>query len=386
MISDARIPARARSSERFTRNATLAELAQRLEFQQERKLDVVAPAGAIRARGGVLVVQDADYEITPSGVSRTAGAFEPTDVCDQGIAEKLNIPGAYLRKLRSEFPDLYDANVNGWLVRDERRFLVRTLRGEGGRPGVARAFLSNGYKIIDNYDALSAVLDGVRDAGVAVQIAGCDLSDRKMYVRVTAPEIRAYAPTLLRDYRSPFNGRRGADNPTVFAGFIISNSETGCGALSIAPQLTVEVCDNGMTITKDVARAVHTGARLAEGTIEWSDDTQRKTLSVITAQARDAVRAFLTPSYVQREIRVIEQAAGAPVQDADQTITLVSQRLKYTEAQRKGILDHFIRGGSLTAGGVLHAVTSLAQTVEDPDEAHDLENSALRAMELAAAA
>lgn len=385
MISEVRTPARARSSERFTRNATLAELAQRLEFQQERKLDVVAPAGAIRAHGGVLVVQDADHEITASGVTRTAGAFGPTDVCDQGIAEKLNIPGAYLRKLRTEFPDLYDANLNGWLARDERRFLVRTLRGEDGHPGVARAFLSNGYKIIDNYDALSAVLDGVRDAGVAVRIAGCDLSDRKMYVRVTAPEIRAYAPTLLRDYRSPFNGRHGADNPTVFAGFIISNSETGCGALSITPQLTVEVCDNGVTITKDVARAVHTGARLAEGTIEWSDDTQRKTLSVITAQARDAVRAFLDPAYIQREIRAIEQAAGAPVQDADETITLVSQRLKYTDAQRKGILDHFIRGGSLTAGGVLHAVTSLAQTVEDPDEAHELENSALRAMELAAA-
>jgi hypothetical protein len=50
-----------------------------------------------------------------------------------------------------------------------------------------------------------------------------------------------------------------------------------------------------------------------------------------------------------------------------------------------GRLDHFIRGGAITAGGVLQAVTSYAQEVDDPDEALNLEESAVRAMELAAA-
>ena len=50
------------------------------------------------------------------------------------------------------------------------------------------------------------------------------------------------------------------------------------------------------------------------------------------------------------------------------------------------VFSHFIAGGDVTAGGVLHAVTSVAQTLPDADEAYDLEALGLRAMELAAAA
>jgi hypothetical protein len=48
-------------------------------------------------------------------------------------------------------------------------------------------------------------------------------------------------------------------------------------------------------------------------------------------------------------------------------------------------LSHFIKGGSLTAGGVMHAVTSVAQTLDDADVAHDLESRALKILQLAAA-
>ena len=34
--------------------------------------------------------------------------------------------------------------------------------------GVARALLSDSYKVIDNLDALMATLDGIRQAGVEV--------------------------------------------------------------------------------------------------------------------------------------------------------------------------------------------------------------------------
>jgi hypothetical protein len=385
MASAVLSPTRARSSERAVRNATLPDLAGRLERQQQRKVDVVAPASAIRAQGGLLVVDQAESRISAEGVTSVAGVYEPTGVCEGGIADKLGIPLAYLRRMRAEAPELYDANVNEWLGRDERRFLVRALSAQDGEAGQARAFLSNGYKIIDNMDVLTAVLDGVHQAGVGVEISSCDLSDRRMYVRLKAPQIRAHAPYLLRNYRSPYNGRSGAENPTVFAGLVISNSETGCGSLSFTPQLTIEVCDNGMTMTKDVVRSVHLGAKLDEGRVQWSDDTQRKTLAVYTAQARDTVRRFLDRDYVEAEIRQIEKSSGAPVADVEESIKSVFKTLKFTEEQRKGILDHFIRGGDISAGGVLHAVTSYAQSIEDPDDAHELGAQGIRAMELAAA-
>jgi hypothetical protein len=222
------------------RNATLPDLAALLRDQQAHKADIVAPARAIQAAGAQLVISDSAPVLGPDGVTMTAGTYLPTEVCDQGIADKLGIPAAYLRRLREQRPDLWDANVNGWLGGDDRRFLVRCLRGrEGG--GAARAFLSDGYKIIDSLDVLMAALEGIRGCGLPVQVDGCDLTDRRMYVRVVCEDVAVLAPALLAGYRSPFTGAAGADSPVVFAGFVLSNSETGCGAFTLTPRLVVQV-------------------------------------------------------------------------------------------------------------------------------------------------
>jgi len=71
-----------------------------------------------------------------------------------------------------------------------------------------------------------------------------------MYVRVVCEQVRVLAPAMLAGYRSPFTGAAGAENPVVFAGFVLTNSETGCGAFTLTPRLVVQVCRNGMTITR----------------------------------------------------------------------------------------------------------------------------------------
>ena len=123
----------------------------------------------MRAQDARLVVDGTEPVLGPDGVTSTAGSYAPTDICDQGIAGKLGIPSAYLRKMREQKPDLYDANVNGWLAGDDRRFLLRCLRGENGG-GAAWAFLSDGYKVIDNLDVLLAALDGVCHAGAGGRV------------------------------------------------------------------------------------------------------------------------------------------------------------------------------------------------------------------------
>ena len=128
---------------------------------------------------------------------------------------------------------LLDHNVNEWLARqDDRRYLVRGLVGDYGT-GLLRALLSGNYEIADNLDVLLAMLDGLKETGVNAVPTQCDLSARRMYVTVTSPEIAVLAPGLLRNYVSPFTGDRGIDNPLVFAGFVLSNSETGDGAWTI---------------------------------------------------------------------------------------------------------------------------------------------------------
>jgi hypothetical protein len=192
---------------------------------------------------------------------------------------------------------------------------------------VARAWLSDGYKPIDHLDTLMAVFDGIRAAGHDVMIDSCDLTERRMYVRVRCEAVQVLAPALLAGYRSPFTGAAGADNPVVFAGFVVANSETGCGAATVTPRLVAQVCGNGMTITRDAVRAVHLGERMDEG-VRWSGDTQGRQLALVTAKARDAVAAFLSPGYAQRVVRDLERKAGHPVADAAKTVEVVSTRLR----------------------------------------------------------
>lgn len=380
-----------------TRNAGLGELRDLLVDQHARKIDVVTPASRIRFKDGNVVLSGNEQQITLDGVTNVNGTYRPTDVFDEGIADKLKIPLAYVRRLRLERPDLYDANANGllrgkaklrdgqqeWLFQpDERSFLVRAFRGDDGGEGVARAFLSDRYAVMDNFDVLTAALDGVQRAGVNVEIDGCDLSDRKMYVRIKAPMVQALAPELLKGYKSPFSGQRGSDNPTVFAGLQISNSEVGAGAFSIVPRLIVEVCSNGMTIQRDAVRNVHLGGKLEHGIVRWGADTEATNLKLITEKARDSVATFLDVDYMRKVIRDMEQQSGKPIKEVE-SVKLVSKKLAFDQEQSDLIFAMFVKGGDMTAGGVMHAVTAAAQQTKNADKAADMEAAAFKALELA---
>jgi hypothetical protein len=170
----------------------------------------------------------------------------------------------------------------------------------------------------------------------------------------------------------------------LFAGFVITNSEVGDGAWSITPRIVAEICGNGLQITADVARAVHLGSKHEDGVVRYTADTLEKELALITARARDAVATLLSSQYLQAKVTDIERKAGVPVRHPEDTVRQVAKAAKFTDDIADAILAHFIRGGQLTAGGVMQAVTSVAQTLDDADTAHGLEAHALRVMDLAA--
>lgn len=372
------------------RNADLADLVRILEDGQRRKLDVIAPASALRMREGNVHVEGVESQITWDGVTDVDGIYRPTAVADEGISDKLRIPLAYLRRMRAENVQLLDENVNAWMHREpERRFMLRAFRGENstGMPGegLARALLSDSYKLMDNLDMLLAALDGVTESGHPTRITGCDLTDRRMYVRVESEAVAVQARSLLRGYRSPFDGRSGDELPMISAGFVITNSEVGAGAYTITPRATIQVCRNGLTLTKDVMRAVHLGGKQDEGVVSWSGQTQIKTLELITSKTTDAVRTFLSREYIEAKVREMEAAAGTTLDEPTKTIEHVTKTLSIGTDTKARILSHFVRGGQMTAGGVMQAVTSTAQTLTDADQAAALEALALPALTAAAA-
>jgi hypothetical protein len=416
------------------RNTDLDTLAALLKAQSVHKLDVVQPAESLRAEGGKLFlsgvapVKVADERLDEDGVTPAEwfdpnGAYDPTDIAVEHLAEKLGIPVRYLRKMAADRPDLFDANVNGWLrgtagevingqeiPGDDRSFLFRGFRPTDGDQGVMRGLLSDRYNIIDNLDILTAALKGIRKAGLDAQITGCDLTERRMRVRVVVPAATVWAHTLFQDYRTPFRddgpvvkvgdgnswtidsaraaaAREGSaytpgTEPIIFAGFEIGNGELGGGAASITPYALANICGNGLRITAEAERKTHLGGRLEEGVIQWSAETRERELAAVVSKCADAAQTFASTTYWAAKVAELEAKAGKSVVKPTDTIRVIGKRLAWTEADTDDILSHFTLGGQLTAGGVMNAVTSYAQTVADPDKAADLEASAVRVLDL----
>ena len=111
-----------------TSNATLDDLVELLRDQRSRRIDLVTPAVNLRSRDGLLHISAAAPVLEADGVTDPNGVFVPTEVCDEGIADKLKIPTAYLGRLRGDRTDLYDANVNGWLHGKQIRRAAASVR------------------------------------------------------------------------------------------------------------------------------------------------------------------------------------------------------------------------------------------------------------------
>ena len=365
--------------ETTTRNADLSGLVDLLKTQQDVKYDVVAPASALKYQNGLLVVKDGSAVMDSEGVSLTDAFLSPTEIFEEGVSQRLGIPRGYVTRMRNEHTELLDANVNGWLQQEpNRKFLVRGFKSDDpSETGIARALLSDRFKVIDNVDILFAALDGIRFSGANVEIAGADLSERRMTVKVSAPEIAALAPELLGNYRSPFSGQSGSDVPVVFAGLVISNSETGGGAFTITPRVVFQVCSNGLTVKKDAMRQIHIGGKLDEGVIKWSDETQQRTLELVKAKTADAVRTFLDVDYVRMVIAGIEEAAAVKVTSPVKAVDNIAKGFGFNDSEKDQIMTFFIQSGDATAGGVMNAVTATAQVLTDPDRANELEDVAL---------
>ena len=381
------------------RNTDLPNLVDMLKVQSDVRYDVVVPASGIEMRDGNVIVKDGTARFAEEGLYTEDATLVPTPIFDEGISKRFDIPLKYVRRMRSRVDSdisemakddgtLLDQNINYWLEAEpNRRHLVRGFLTDGaGEPGIARAILSDRYRTIDNYDVLMATLAGVRAAGVSIDIDGADLSDRRMCVRITCPEVSEYATGLLDGYRSPFTGDTGADNPTIFAGLVVKNSETGGGAFTIVPRLVVQVCSNGLQMTKDAMRAIHLGGKLDEGVVQWSDDTQQNELALVTSKARDAVATFLDVDYMRTKIAELQNLAGIEVSHPVDTMQRIARKTGWSDVEEANILSHFIKGGQTTALGVAQAVTSFAQTVESPDRQDELETSAFIAAELVAVA
>jgi hypothetical protein len=146
---------------------TLTELAQELERQSETKKDYIASTESL--------------EMTNTGEMAIEGdtrqEFEIADHAHTQISARLDIPAKYYNRMRAQAPKLLAANVNEWFHQKPERRMVRTLDGR------MRAFLSERYRRLDNYDLAAAVLPVLKDMGEGLKIVSTELTASRMYIK-----------------------------------------------------------------------------------------------------------------------------------------------------------------------------------------------------------
>ena len=115
---------------------------------------------------------------------------------------------------------------------------------------------------------------------------------------------------------------------------------------------------------------MHLGARQDEGVIRYTADTAGQGTRADHRPRPRRRRHLPVPGYLQAKITQIERdRRRAGHASPEETVRQAAKTAKFSDELADAILAHFIRGGQLTAGGVLQAVTSVAQTLDDADTA-----------------
>ncbi len=289
--------------------------------------------------------------------------MKPTELMNNQLAEKLGVPVKYYNRMMTEAPQLLRANVNEWLGRSTEKRFIRTLVNPDANPVTpgltGRAFLGNGYKPLDNYDMLEALLPALSGAGLALKSS--EVTEKRLYMQMVTTKIEARV-----------NGLKGGVDDRVQLGLVVSNSEVGCGVLVYRL-----VCTNGMIVGEDMPgfRKVHVGSTLARGddASVFTDETKRLTDAAVWAQAKDAISAAVNQTNLDRIVERLNGIAQVKLANPEAAVELVSKKFDLLETERTGVMRNLIEGGDVTQWVLTNAVTALANEHPSYDRVIDLE-------------
>lgn len=337
---------------------TLEQIVTVLEEQDKVKKDYLSHPTHLHFVDGNLVMLHAGQEVT----------FAPTSVFHGQVSEKLGIPKTYYDKMKGKALKLLDENVNHWLKEEGKNLLIRTFtREEGGND--ARALLSERYNMIDNFEVLFTTLDAIKDCGLQVNVSGADLSETRLFIHITCPEIEVQATEMLKLYRRTYEVGTG-----IISGFVIQNSEVGFGSFQVMPRAVVLACNNGMVKKSDALRRVHLGGKLDELDFHKNSDVMNANRKLVKEQVKHAVKKFLSKDYLQNLVNTYTELGAKEIEaPIPAVVEVIAKDYGFDQDTKKSLLDHFLRGGDPRRIGIVNSITEIVQTFEDVDKRHDTE-------------
>lgn len=332
---------------------SLVEMAQELQRQSEAKQDFIADTRVL--------------EMTPTGdltlQGETTQEFPLADHAHSQIAQRLDIPAKYYNRMRSAAPELLAANVNKWFQSQPERRMIRTLDGN------ARAFLSDRYRRLDNFDLAEAVLPVLGEMGEGIQIVSAEMTQRRMYIKAINTRLELEVK----------------EGDAVQAGICITNSEVGLGSLKVEPLIFRLVCLNGMISQDFSTKKYHVGRAAEDGDAFelYSDDTLKADDKAFFLKVQDTVRAAVDIAKFSTIVDKMKEATERKIEgNPVAAVEVLSEKFGYSNDEKAGVLTHLIQGADLSAYGMLNAITRTSQDLEDYDRATELERDGSKVLAL----
>lgn len=332
---------------------TLTELAIELDRQRKVKKDYLLDTRNIR-----MDFTTDNHQITLiNDEQKTSTILGLNDIAHRQIGSTLGIPAKYYDKMRTENPELLPQNVNSWFGEAPSTRMVRTL------DGTARAFLSDRYRRIDNYEIAEAVLPIISQIPEA-RIESCEVTDQRMYLKVVNPRLETEV----------------SNGDVVQSGILITNSEVGLGSMAIQPLIFRLVCLNGMVVNDAATRRYHIGRgnEAAEDYTLYSDETLKADDRALMLKVQDTVKAVVDATRFEKVVQMMRDARDAKITSGDipKMVELAASDFGLTKKEGGGILDYLIRDEELSLYGLSNAVTRAAQDAESYDRSTDMESIA----------
>jgi len=330
------------------KGTNLSELLDRVVEETQTKKDLIVPGSAIRF-------------VDSSGTAQAmieGARFAVRDHAHRQIGAATGIPREYYEKMSSEAPDLLVENINRWLPHLTPR-MVRTVAPSG--VPTMRAFLSEKYRPLDNFDLMEHVLPVLSAAGVEIRSA--ELTDKRLYIQASHPRVTADVGV----------------GDIVRAGVIIGNSETGEGSLYVMPLMERLACLNGMVMNVGAQRRAHIGGnrgRLVAEDGSWvRDETLAMEDRALFMRVADSICGALDEAVFTQRVGAFREVAGDRLgDDVQKVVDVTGRKLGLSEGERVMALRNLIDGGLLTRWGLANAVTAIAnEDAKSYDRAVELE-------------
>ena len=324
---------------------TLTQLAEELERQKNAKRDFMADTKEL------VVVEDKDSPTNLTMKVGGSGEFPINKHAVRQIGSRLAIPAKYVDRLAEKHPDLLASNINTLFERESETRMVRVLDNN------VRAFLSDRFRPLDNYDFANAVLPKLVDAGCEVQ--SCDITESRLY-------IKAVRPGVEREIKKPGTHMGDGGHNVIHKlrpGLCLSNSEVGAGSMAVQPGVDEEWCSNLMLFSKNAMRKFHVGRKQTnDQEAMWevfTDATKHASDKAFWMQVADLVDASLDGDLFEK--MVAECEAKLLGTEIEKPSTAVRELTQLSDGEQEGVLAELIKGGDLSQFGMQYAVTRFAQ-------------------------